>query len=114
MIVMLGHLSGNKIAVGVDHFIYGWVFFGVVLLLLFWVGSLWAERDEPHANVALRSEAALTCRDRGSRWPRRWPCSPRSSGADSAGVRHRYGDGRADASAVGRGRRVDAHRRAAI
>jgi len=59
MIVMLGHLSGNKIAVGVDHFIYGWVFFGVVLLLLFWVGSLWAERDEPHANVALRSEAAL-------------------------------------------------------
>ncbi|MCC6198213.1 MAG: exosortase A [Burkholderiales bacterium] len=43
MIVMLGHLSGNTIAVGVDHFIYGWVFFGVVLLLLFWVGSLWSE-----------------------------------------------------------------------
>jgi exosortase len=26
MIVMLGHLSGNKLAVGVDHLIYGWVF----------------------------------------------------------------------------------------
>ncbi|MBK8689369.1 MAG: exosortase A [Betaproteobacteria bacterium] len=35
MIVMLGHLSGNKIAVGVDHLIYGWVFFGVVMLLMF-------------------------------------------------------------------------------
>jgi exosortase A len=46
MIVMLGHLSNNKIAVGVDHLIYGWVFFGVVLLLLFWVGSFWREPDE--------------------------------------------------------------------
>lgn len=43
MIVMLGHLSDNKIAVGVDHVIYGWVFFGVVMVLLFWVGSFWQE-----------------------------------------------------------------------
>ena len=47
MIVMLGHLSGNRIAVGVDHLIYGWVFFGLVMLLLFWVGSLWREDDAP-------------------------------------------------------------------
>jgi len=26
MIVMIGHLSGNKLAVGVDHLIYGWAF----------------------------------------------------------------------------------------
>lgn len=45
LIVMLGHLSGNQIAVGVDHVIYGWIFFGIVLTLLFWVGSFWAERD---------------------------------------------------------------------
>jgi EpsI family protein len=43
MIVMLGHLSGNKIAVGVDHLIYGWVFFGVVIGLMFWIGARWAE-----------------------------------------------------------------------
>jgi EpsI family protein len=43
LIVMLGHLSGNKIAVGIDHLIYGWIFFGVVMLLLFWVGSFWRE-----------------------------------------------------------------------
>lgn len=45
MIVMLGHLSGNTIAVGVDHLIYGWVFFGVVVMLMFYVGGRWAEPD---------------------------------------------------------------------
>ncbi|MEO0975599.1 MAG: exosortase A, partial [Pseudomonadota bacterium] len=29
-IVMLAHLSDMRIAVGVDHIIYGWLFFGVV------------------------------------------------------------------------------------
>lgn len=43
MIVMIGHLSDMKLAVGVDHLIYGWVFFGLVMLLLFWLGGLWAE-----------------------------------------------------------------------
>src|ERR1035437_5904685 len=31
MIVLLGHISGNKLATGVDHLIYGWLFFGVVI-----------------------------------------------------------------------------------
>ncbi len=31
LIVMLGHLSGNTIATGVDHLIYGWLFFGLVI-----------------------------------------------------------------------------------
>ncbi len=43
MIVMIGHLSGNKLAVGVDHLIYGWVFFGVVILLMFYIGARWSE-----------------------------------------------------------------------
>ncbi len=52
MVVMLGHLSNNQLASGVDHIIYGWIFFGIVMLLLFWVGSLWQE--EP---LAARSAA---------------------------------------------------------
>jgi len=44
-IVMIAHLSDMKLAMGVDHFIYGWVFFGLVMLLLFWLGSFW--RDAP-------------------------------------------------------------------
>lgn len=45
MIVLLAHYSDMKIATGVDHLIYGWVFFGLIMLLLFWVGSFWQERE---------------------------------------------------------------------
>jgi len=40
MIVMIGHLSGMKLAVGVDHLIYGWLFSLLVTLLLFWIGGI--------------------------------------------------------------------------
>ena len=52
MIVMLGHFSGNKLAVGVDHLIYGWVFFGMVILLMFFIGSKWSEPERPVGWVA--------------------------------------------------------------
>ncbi|MGQ3051444.1 MAG: exosortase A [Roseateles sp.] len=45
MIVIVGHLSGNTLAVGVDHLIYGWVFFGVIMLAMFMIGARWAEPD---------------------------------------------------------------------
>lgn len=47
MIVMLGHLSGNKLAAGVDHLIYGWVFFGIVMVVMFWMGARWREDESP-------------------------------------------------------------------
>ena len=43
MIVMLGHLSGNEIAVGADHLVYGWVFFGIVIGIMFMIGARWSE-----------------------------------------------------------------------
>ena len=52
MIVMIGHLSGMKYAVGLDHLIYGWVFFGLVMLLLFWIGNFWREDDQPQPEDA--------------------------------------------------------------
>ncbi len=48
-IVMIAHLSEMKYATGVDHLIYGWLFFGLVVLLMFWIGSFWRE---PEANLA--------------------------------------------------------------
>jgi EpsI family protein len=42
-IVMLGHLSSNKLATGVDHFIYGWVFFGLFVFAMFAVGLRWRQ-----------------------------------------------------------------------
>ena len=56
MIVMIGHLSSMKYATGVDHLIYGWIFFGVVMVILFWVGAIW--REEPEAKLS--GEQALT------------------------------------------------------
>lgn len=44
MIVMIGHFSGMELATGVDHLIYGWVFFGIVIFIMFYIGSFW--RDE--------------------------------------------------------------------
>lgn len=45
MIVMLGHLSNNRIATGVDHLLYGWLFFGVVIVLMFLIGARWAQPE---------------------------------------------------------------------
>jgi exosortase A len=49
MIVMIAHLSDMKLALGIDHYIYGWVFFGIVMLLLFWIGSFWREDNQPQS-----------------------------------------------------------------
>jgi exosortase A len=43
LIVMIAHLSDMKLALGIDHLIYGWLFFGLVMLLLFWLGSFWRD-----------------------------------------------------------------------
>ena len=43
MIVMIGHYSDMQYAVGVDHLIYGWVFFGIVIFLMFWLGNFFAD-----------------------------------------------------------------------
>jgi exosortase A len=48
IIVMLGHLSNNKLAAGVDHLIYGWVFFGLVIMMMFVIGARWAEPELVH------------------------------------------------------------------
>lgn len=58
IIVMLGHLSDNQIATGVDHLVYGWVFFGVVILALFFVGARWADPDDADALEAAAARKA--------------------------------------------------------
>lgn len=61
LIVLLGHLSGNKLATGVDHLIYGWVFFGVVIMLMFMLGARWSEpTPEPDSQVASRGGGVQT------------------------------------------------------
>ncbi|MBS0610657.1 MAG: exosortase A [Proteobacteria bacterium] len=47
LIVLLGHLSGNTIATGVDHLIYGWLFFGLVIGIMFLIGARWVDPAPP-------------------------------------------------------------------
>ncbi len=42
-IILLGYLTGNRLAIGVDHVIYGGIFFTLVTFLLFAVGWRWRE-----------------------------------------------------------------------
>jgi exosortase A len=49
LIVMIGHLSDNRLATGVDHLVYGWVFFGIVIMVMFLIGARWSEPDAPAA-----------------------------------------------------------------
>ena len=51
-IVMIAHLSDYRYAMGVDHFIYGWVFFGIVIFALFAIGNLFSDVDQRSADVA--------------------------------------------------------------
>ncbi len=46
VIIMLGHISNNRVAVGIDHLIYGWFFFAVVIILLFTLGWRWRELND--------------------------------------------------------------------
>lgn len=43
MIVLIGHYSGNELATGVDHIIYGWLFFGIVIGSMLYIGGRWAD-----------------------------------------------------------------------
>jgi exosortase A len=56
LIVLVGYLSDNRLAAGVDHLIYGWLFFGFVMLLMFGIGARWREpAGEARSHVSSRS-----------------------------------------------------------
>ncbi len=59
-IVMLGHVSNMQLAAGADHLVYGWLFFGLVMALLFWIGSLWREPAPAPAKHPGRQEGTST------------------------------------------------------
>lgn len=62
LIVLIAHYSDMKLALGVDHFIYGWVWFGIVMFIMFWVGSIWREdtlAEEEHAPPAQSPRVSL-------------------------------------------------------
>ncbi|MFP5405971.1 MAG: exosortase A, partial [Gammaproteobacteria bacterium] len=81
LIVMLGHLSNMRIATGVDHLIYGWLFFGFVMALLFWIGSRRREPDPVDRSFPGDRRAAPGAVTNG----RRGPSATSASGPEVAG-----------------------------
>ncbi len=80
LIVMLGHWSNMQLATGIDHIVYGSLFFVLLLGLLFWLGSFWRDEAAPPASipVAARMQAsdlaaplsiALACVGMAALWP---------------------------------------------
>ena len=52
IIVLLGHYSGMKLAIGADHLVYGWVLFGVIIITMFYVGSFWRDSKDDFDRLA--------------------------------------------------------------
>jgi len=63
-IIMIAHWTNMRHAVGVDHLIYGWLFFGLVMVLLFWLGSVWSEKT-PDAEGSTNSRAPVLATEAG-------------------------------------------------
>lgn len=44
-IVAIAYYSDMEYATGADHLIYGWLFFGLVIMFMFWIGGFFADKD---------------------------------------------------------------------
>ena len=47
-VVLVGHFSQMRYGTGDDHVWYGWVFFGVVMSLVFWIGMKFGDKPVPY------------------------------------------------------------------
>lgn len=53
MIVMIGHLSDMQLATGIDHLVYGALFFAVLIFIMFYIGSFW---KDPETQISTQSD----------------------------------------------------------
>jgi exosortase A len=44
-IVMIAYMTDMEYATGADHLVYGWLFFGVVIFIMFSIGSIWRDPE---------------------------------------------------------------------
>ncbi|REL31144.1 exosortase A [Thalassotalea euphylliae] len=65
LIVIIAHYSDMKYATGADHLVYGWIFFGFVIMLMFWVGGKFAD---PEPKTELYSDKGATKGQHNKLW----------------------------------------------
>lgn len=54
-IVMIGHLSNNRLMTNDDHIVFGWILFAAIMLATYWLGARW--REDVHAAAPAASGA---------------------------------------------------------
>ena len=59
-IVLVAHLTNNRLAVGADHLIAGWVFHSLVVFVLFWIGLRWREPATAAVQNHVRATETVT------------------------------------------------------
>ena len=50
-IVAIAYYSDMEYATGADHLIYGWLFFGLIIMLMFWIGGFFADKEVDKLDV---------------------------------------------------------------
>lgn len=58
MVVLTGHYSDMTLMIGEDHILFGWGWFGAVVMLTFWIGAKWREEPAPEPEPRAPVQAA--------------------------------------------------------
>jgi exosortase A len=48
-IILLAYATSNRLAAGVDHIVYGWVFFALIMFVMLAIGTWFREASDPRA-----------------------------------------------------------------
>lgn len=59
-IVAIAYYSDMKYATGADHLVYGWLFFGFVIMLMFWVGGFFADKETDNNQNNIVTQIEIT------------------------------------------------------
>ncbi|TPH13285.1 exosortase A [Litorilituus lipolyticus] len=58
-IVAIAYYSDMKYATGADHLVYGWVFFGVVIMIMFWIGGFFADSEQSKEKFSVNQQGQV-------------------------------------------------------
>ena len=55
-IVAIAYYSDMEYATGADHLVYGWMFFGIIIMLMFWIGGFFADKPSEESDSSNTSD----------------------------------------------------------
>ncbi|ALS97652.1 exosortase A [Lacimicrobium alkaliphilum] len=67
-IVMIAYMTDMEYATGADHLVYGWLFFGVVIFIMFSIGSIWRDPEPELKSPEGADTRALPLRNTAFAW----------------------------------------------